>query len=325
MESKSHALIAGVFSILLIMLAAALGLWLGKDGITQSPYTIVTGLKVSGLNVQASVRYKGLKVGKVTSIDFDTKNPGLLILKLDIASGTPVTQSTYATLGYQGVTGIASVDLDDDGSKPQVIPRDANGNTLIPLRPGLFQEIETRGMVILAQTEEITKRLNLLLDKGNRDSLSNTVNQIGRTAAAWEAMPAKLDPLLTSLPKVVDRAQESFDAFKRFSDSAKITSNNLNQVALGLQGENGSFAKLSRTVDQLSFSIQNETLVNLNGLAQDARSTLHSINRVAENLNERPQSILFGAKPTAPGPGETGFVINARPSKDDLSSTRSDK
>lgn len=318
MESKSHALIAGIFSLLLIALATALGLWLGKDGIVQSPYTIVTGLKVSGLNVQASVRYKGLKVGKVTSIDFDTKNPGLLILQLDIASGTPVTQSTYATLGYQGVTGIASVDLDDDGSKPQSIRRDAKGKALIPLRPGLFQELETRGMAILAQTEEITKRLNLLLDKENRDSLFSTVKQIGRTAAAWEAMPAKLDPILTSLPKVVDQAQESFAAFKLFSDSAKVTSNNLNQVALGLQGENGSFNKLARTVDQLSFSIQNETLADINGLTQDARSTLRSINRVAENLNERPQSLLFGAKAAAPGPGEAGFTFNARPANADI-------
>lgn len=53
MESKSHALIAGVFTIGLAILASLLALWLGKDDIQRTPYTIATPLKVSGLNIQA--------------------------------------------------------------------------------------------------------------------------------------------------------------------------------------------------------------------------------------------------------------------------------
>ena len=38
MESKSHALIAGVFTILLLSLAVLLlGMWLGKDEIKKDP------------------------------------------------------------------------------------------------------------------------------------------------------------------------------------------------------------------------------------------------------------------------------------------------
>ena len=43
-------------------------------------------------------------------------------------------------------------------------------------------------------------------------------------------------------------------------------------------------------------------------LAHDARSSLRTLNRTLENLNDRPQSILFGNPGTAPGPGEAGFV-----------------
>jgi phospholipid/cholesterol/gamma-HCH transport system substrate-binding protein len=307
MESKSHALIAGVFAIGLAILATVFALWLGKDEIQRTPYTIATSLKVSGLNIQAAVRYKGIKVGKVTDIDFDKKVPGQLLLSLDIVSDTPITQSTYATLGYQGVTGIAFIELDDDGSKPAALERDPLLGARIPLRPGLLQEVENRGLVILSQTEELSKRLNSLLDEDNRASLAHTIKQIGKTAAAWEALPAKLDPVLNHLPQTITQARESALAFKQFSDNAKNTSSNLNQLITNLQGENGSITRLSKNVEQLSHNLQFETLPAINGLVIDAGGTLRSIQRSTENFNERPQSLLFGPKPVPPGPGETGF------------------
>ncbi|MBC3833617.1 MCE family protein [Undibacterium amnicola] len=307
MESKSHALIAGVFAIGLAILASVFALWLGKDEIQRTPYTIATSLKVSGLNIQAAVRYKGIKVGKVTDIDFDKKVPGQLLLNLDIVSDTPITQSTYATLGYQGVTGIAFIELDDDGSKPAALVPDSQLGMRIPLRPGLLQEVEKRGLVILSQTEELSKRLNALLDEDNRASLANTVKQIGKTAAAWETLPAKLDPVLTSLPQTIAQARESALAFKQFSDNAKNTSSNLNQLINNLQGENGSITRLSNNVEQLSHRLQYETLPAINSLVLDAGGTLRSMQRSTDNFNERPQSLLFGPKSIPPGPGEVGF------------------
>ena len=310
MESKSHALIAGVFTIILLSLAVMLGMWLGKDEIKKSSYLITTSLKVSGLNVQAAVRYKGIKVGKVADIDFDSKNPGQLIISLDVVSDTPITQSTYATLGYQGVTGIAYIELDDDGSKPAALQADTKLGARIPLRPGLLQEVEKRGMVILAQTEQITERLNQLLDQKNRQSLTNSIDQIGKAAAAFETLPGKLDPVITALPQTINRAQDSFQAFKQFSDNAKTTSTNLNQLITSMQGENGSIGRLSKSVEQLSTTMNTETLPAIQGLSQDARSSLRSINRLSDKLNEQPQSILFGTKATTPGPGEPGFSNN---------------
>jgi phospholipid/cholesterol/gamma-HCH transport system substrate-binding protein len=310
MESKSHALIAGVFAIGLAILAGALALWLGKDEIQRTPYTIATSLKVSGLNIQAAVRYKGIKVGKVTDIDFDSKVPGQLLLSLDIVSDTPITQSTYATLGYQGVTGIAFIELDDDGSQPAAIVRDPKLGARIPLRPGLLQEVEKHGIAILNQTEELSKRLNALLDQENRASLTNTVKQIGKTAAAWEALPAKLDPVLNNLPQTIAQARESALAFKQFSDSAKNTSSNLNQVLSNLQNEQSSIGRLSKNLEQISQSLQFETLPAMHNVILDAGGTLRSINRSTENFNERPQSLLFGPKPIPPGPGEPGFKNN---------------
>ncbi len=61
------------------------------------------------------MRYRGLGVGKVESIKFDKAHPGQIHILVD--QNVPMTRSTYATLGlgFQGVTGIAFVQLDDTG------------------------------------------------------------------------------------------------------------------------------------------------------------------------------------------------------------------
>ena len=308
MESRSHALWAGFFTIALAILTTIFALWLGKDNILRTPYTIATKLSVSGLNLQAAVRYKGIKVGNVSDIDFDEKNPGQILLKLDILADTPVTANTFATLGYQGVTGIAYVQLDEDTNLPATLASNKEKIKQIPLRPGLIQNLEQRGMAILVQTEELSKRLNSLLDTNNRQSLISAVDNISKAAVAWQAIPGKLEPVLMTLPDLVAQTRSSVDAFKVFSDDATITSSNIRTLSNSLQGDDGAFAKLNVTADQIGNSLTLETLPNIHTLSREARSSVRSISRVAETLNERPQSLLFGNKAIAPGPGENGFI-----------------
>jgi phospholipid/cholesterol/gamma-HCH transport system substrate-binding protein len=308
MESRSHALWAGFFTIALVILTTIFALWLGKDNILRTPYTIATKLSVAGLNLQAAVRYKGIKVGNVSDIDFDEKNPGQILLKLDILADTPVTANTFATLGYQGVTGIAYVQLDEDSNVPTTSASSNKTVTQIPLRPGLMQNLEQHGMAILAQTEELSKRLNSLLDANNQKSLVSAVDNIGKAATAWQSIPGQLEPVLRTLPDLVSQTRSSVDAFKVFSDDATITSKNIRTLSNSLQGNDGAFARLNGTADQIGNSLTLETLPGINNLSREARSSVRSINRVAETLSARPQSLFFGNTAVAPGPGEAGYI-----------------
>lgn len=308
MESRSHALLAGFFTIALAILTTIFALWLGKDNILRTPYTIATKLSVSGLNLQAAVRYKGIKVGSVSDIDFDEKNPGQILLRLEVLADTPVNANTFATLGYQGVTGIAYVQLDEDINLPTAKAGSKEKVNQIPLRPGLMQNLEQRGMAILVQTEELSKRLNSLLDTNNRQSIISAVDNISKAAVAWQAIPGQLEPVLSKLPDLVSQTQTSVEAFKGFSEDATITSSNIRTLSNSLQGNDGAFARLNLTADRIGDSLTLETLPGINSLSREARSSVRSINRVAETLNARPQSLFFGNTAVAPGPGEAGFI-----------------
>src|SRR3954465_5588798 len=115
MENKAHAMAAGLFVLAVAALLLVLAGWLTRDTGVRDPYEISTRESVSGLQPQATVRYRGVDVGKIDSIGFDPKKQGSVLIKLEIDRAAPVTKDTFATLGYQGVTGLAFVQLDDEG------------------------------------------------------------------------------------------------------------------------------------------------------------------------------------------------------------------
>jgi len=318
MENRSHALIAGFFTIALLVITAVFAIFLGRDKIQRVPYEIVTSSSVSGLNLQAAVRYKGIKVGNVTDINFNPKVPGQIMLRVEVIPSTPITSATFATLAYQGVTGIAFVQLDDDKQPGHALLASAqDDDTLprIPLRPSVLQNLEQKGIAILNQTEELTKRINNLLDPHNPSSLMSTIDHVGKAAEQWGTVPAQIAPSLSKLPALIDQTQSTLSSVKNLSVDANKFTQNLNQLSSQLQSSEGPIAHFNHTLDQISNGITAETLPRIQTLTNDARSSLRSLNRTTENLNDRPQSILFGNPAPAPGPGEPGFVAPASASE----------
>lgn len=311
MENKSHALMAGIFTLVLLVAGILLAMWFNRDRVVRVPYEMATKLSVPGLNPQADVRYRGLDVGKVDEIIFDPNVPGQILVHISVKPDTPMTQSTYGVLGYQGVTGIAYVQLDDDGSKPVKLASSKDKLARIEMRPSLFDNLQTRGLAILKQTEALTLRLNNLMTPDNQAVMLGAFSDISRAAIAIESIPQKLEPTLSRLPALTTQASQTLASVNTLSIDAGKLASNLNGMTTLLQAPDGTLDRLALTVDQLG-SVASRIELEILPLGSDARSTLRAVNRTLDTFNSRPQSILFGAAPGAPGPGEAGFVVPAR-------------
>lgn len=312
MENRSHALMTGFFTIALLIGAILVGVWLNRDRIESVQYEMATKLSIPGLNPEAAVRYRGLDVGKVASISFDPKVTGQILIRLKVNPDTPITQSTYATLGYQGVTGIAYVQLNDDDSNPNKLASTSDKIGRIELRPSLLDKLESHGIAILAQTEELTKRFSALLDTANQKRMLSAFDNLSKTAAEFEAIPKQLEPTLSKLPAVADQARNTLASFNTLS-------NNLNALTTNLQASDGPLYKIANAVDtagtnfgSVTGGIELESLPRVNALADETRSSMRTLNRTLKNLDDHPQSILFGSPSMRPGPGEPGFVAPAQ-------------
>ena len=115
MESRAHALAAGLFILLLLVAAGLTGNWIAGDPLVRNPYRVIALQPVSGLNPQAQVRYRGISVGRVTSIDLDLQDTRRILIDIEVEDRIPLTKGTYAQLGMEGITGIAYVHLLDEG------------------------------------------------------------------------------------------------------------------------------------------------------------------------------------------------------------------
>lgn len=284
MENKSHALKAGVFTIALLIATVLAALWLNRDRIERVPYEMATTLPLQGLNPQAAVRYRGLDVGRVDEILFDPNEIGQILVRISVRSDTPVTESTYGTLNYQGVTGIAYIQLDDDGSRPRPLPTSAQDMARIPLRPSLLDSLQGRGMEILIQTQELARQMNELFAPENRKRMLAAFDNVSRAADKFDNTQERLAPTIERLPALADQAEKTLASVSMLSKVAE-------ERAATVAG-----------------SLEHDTVPRINRLANEARTSLQTLNKTLEQFNRNPQGVLFGNPAPAPGPGEQGFV-----------------
>ena len=292
MENKSHAFIAGLFTVCLVAAALFIVWYLNMDKTVRLPYMISTNQSVPGLNPQATVRYRGMDVGRVTSIGFNPAKPGEILIHFEVKEDTPMTKSTYATLTYQGVTGIASVELGDSGTNMEKLETSPEKPAEIPMRPSLLAQLQLRGLHILQEIQIITSRLSYIFNKENSQTLVDSFRSIGRAAKSWEKVPDQLEPVLQQMPQMTDDTREMIRSVTELSQELKELSAKANTM--------------------LANDINSDTVPHLESLMEEAKITLSNLNKVLDQYQQRPSGLLFGARGPAPGPGEPGFDANGK-------------
>jgi phospholipid/cholesterol/gamma-HCH transport system substrate-binding protein len=313
MENRSHALWAGFFTLAMLCATIFAGIWLNRDKTLRTDYLIVTSKPISGLNPQASVRYKGLAVGRVDKIEFDPHVAGQIDIKISIDPETPITKSTFATLGYQGVTGIAFVQLDDDGSDPVRLTGGSKETRPIPLRPGLLEKLERNGTTIFANAELVTERLAQFFTPDNQQTMLNAFANTSQATARWTKVADGLKPTVQRMPQLADQANQTMLSIQELAKNAAQLSQQIGNLTTQLQDPNGPFNQTLNSYGSLGTSVQSDTLPKINELTNDVSQTMRTFNKTLEEINQNPQDLIFGKSAAAPGPGEPGFVSPVSP------------
>lgn len=316
MENKSHAIGAGVFVLVVAALLVALAAWLTRDTGEHRPFEISSREGVTGLQRQAGVRYKGVTVGRVQSIELDPETPGNVRVRIAVDGTAPITKSTFATLGFQGVTGLAFIQLDDTGESHEPLVGTDDKLARIPMRPGLMSRLTDQGVGLLTQLDSATQRVNQLMAEQNQKKLMDAIDNLGQAAANisqltrhadqanWPALSQDAGATLKALRETSDRLGNSADAVRISADSFRVMNNRMSEPG-------GTLDKIAQGTDALLATGQslNATLVpRLNRTVDDTARTVRHLGRAVDTVNDNPQSLLLGNGAAVPGPGEPGFV-----------------
>ena len=333
MENKSHAIAAGSFVLAVAALLVAMAIWLTRDTSATRLYELSTREAVTGLQPQAGVRFRGVAVGKVVSIGFDTVTPGNVLIRISTDDAAPITRSTFGTLGFQGVTGLAFIQLDDGGESKEPLATSENAIARIPMRPGLLAQLTERGTALLTQLEEASRKVNQLLSPDNQKQVFAAVQDIGQAAAGLRLFSANANRIITAqfgpermnLPQLAqdmssalkslqatgDKVGSNVDRMGASADEVKQMATEIKGVAKSVSQPGGVIDKLNEGVQSLSGAAQaltGSTLPRLNRATEDAARMARQVGRTADAVSDNPQSLIYGNGAATPGPGEPGFT-----------------
>ncbi|MCG1043489.1 MCE family protein [Mycetohabitans sp. B8] len=319
MENKSHAFWAGLFTIVLLVAIALTIAWFSMDRTERVPYDLVATTNVTGLRADAAVRYRGLAVGKVQNIHFDTHRPGRIVIRILVDKRVPLTHSSFASLGFQGVTGLGFIQLDDTGDDPHPVTSSDENVAQIPMRPGVFDDLQRRGVALLNQMEKIAVNLQQMTDEPKRQQYWATARSIQDAASGVAALTQHLEPVTRKLPNTIDELNRTMGSVNVLATSLSNPNGsvavNLNRMGQAAEQAGVALAQLNTSMQELSARVGYETLPRVNALTDGVKQAMRSVNSAAGAINANPRALLFGAPPPEPGPGEPGFSWSSSSSR----------
>ena len=292
MENRAHALVAGIFVIFLSITIALVATWFSGSNIERTLYLVVTKESVSGLNPQPAVHYRGVNIGKVEDIEFDPDNPQQILIHIAVNENVILRNSVYAQLGYQGVTGLAYIQLNDDGIGTEELTSDAR----IPMRRSLLDEVAGSGQDLLSNVNQLVIKMHHLLNDENQTQVSQILHNIQKATRNFDGIVNHLQPVMESFTGLTTESAILVKRLDHLLSEINISVGKINQ-------EDGIFDSLSQSTQELAATIPELRKVS-DGIVRNS----NNLDKVLHQLEENPQSVLFGRSPALPGPGEAGFV-----------------
>ncbi len=308
MENKSHAFWAGLFTIGLLFAIVGAVFWFNVDRTVRIPYDLVARTNVTGLFPDAAVRYRGLDVGKVQSINFDRAHPGEIVIRILVDKDAPITRSTFGSLGFQGVTGIAFVQLDDTGGDLSPLPTSTKAIAQIPMHPSLFDQIQQRGDELLRQMEVAAKSVNAMLSDDMRAQLRATAASMQQAADGVTTLTRQLGPTVAQMPETVTQVNRALASTNALVAPGGPLAANLDRAGKAAEQAGAALTTMDQTLVDLNARVHYDTLPRFNTLATNVSDASRTLKDVAGEVGRNPRSLLFGAPGAAPGPGEAGFA-----------------
>lgn len=307
METKVNYIIVGLFVIILSSLLVSGLFWLGVRSPTKeyTLYTVYMTESVSGLSIDAPVKYRGVDVGRVKRIRLKPEDPEQVELQLEIDRNTPIRVDTVATLAFQGITGIAHINLtgNDPGALP-LVRRDNEPYPVIASTPSLLIRLDEGLSRLIHNLSAASESLAELASGAERQSLANILRNTETITAAIAGRNAEIDAAIRDAARLLDSGTTAGKEIKPLLDKIDQAGDSV----IEMSREIGRLAaqvgdKSVHGIETIERSV-GDTENILRSVAIDLQLLLGSLQELVIDLKNNPDLLLKGRPPQPAGPGE---------------------
>jgi phospholipid/cholesterol/gamma-HCH transport system substrate-binding protein len=323
----------GFFVLLLAFGLLGFVLWLAKFQFEEefARYDIVFESTVTGLREGSAVRYRGVRVGEVTSVDLDPDRPTAIRVTIEVQKRTPVRADSVATLELEGLTGGRYVQLTGGApSAPPLEPPAEDRRAEIPPGHSSFEQVLEDAPEVLENVNVLLLRAQALLSDGNLRNIEQLVGNLTQISAAIAENRGNVEKLIadaaltmenlrdatgnlesmagslqTNVETLTARADSTLTAFESMAGSIDreitVTSKDARGLIASLKETAGNLNGATRELEAMLAEnrepirdFTNTGLYELSNLLTEARELIVVLNRVTTEVQRDPARFIFG-------------------------------
>jgi phospholipid/cholesterol/gamma-HCH transport system substrate-binding protein len=270
MEREANFALVGIISVVLLVGALIGIVWLAQFQFNQTydNYRINFRGPVSGLSRGGEVQFNGIKVGEITHIALDPRDPNKVMTDIQIEHGTPVRVDSAAETASLGITGVKYVQI-TPGSPQRPLLREASRDRppVIPARQGRLAAAMENATQLFADGAEAIGRVNRLLSDGNIANISRTFDDVAAVSGE-----------LRSRRQMFANIESTFARLDRAAAEMQATAASIRG---GIGGRDGVLARINASAAELQRTVaETRTLIGrVNGSVDDvSNSTIPELN-----------------------------------------------
>ncbi len=311
MEPDARYTLVGAVLLVLVLAVALTMVWLARSGGRADfrYYTIhFEHESLGGLQVGGDVEMRGVKVGRVESIEIARNNINRVDTIISVGRESPVSDNTVATVGRNLLTGLAKIELVTPGAPGPELTKIAAGERY-PVIPegGETGDLSAAVDRLALSGAKALDSLDQLLNKENREAFAATLANLRQLSASLTQRMGKLDAVADALARnsteVGESSRRIAAAVDRVSASAQPVAS---QAELALRDLSRAVQSLERETSALVAKLEgtsDSTTLEIRATAQELRSSAEILARAADQLKD-PRALILGPSPAQLGPGE---------------------
>lgn len=305
MERNAHYAAIGLATLVLFLGLILFAVWLARFQFAKEydQYDIVFYGPVRGLSEGGEVHFNGIKVGEVTNLQLDEKNPNKVIARARLDDGVPIKTDSRAMLEPMGITGVNYIQI-TAGSPNAALLRAGLPDDAIPVimsQPTPFSELLSGSGTVLASAVEALNRVNRVLSDENINAFSNTLGNVDEITAELKARKALIGKTETAIENAGKAAAE-FEALARSGrnllegDGARAVKN-LERAAADLEATSREARQMITRLNGPASDFAETGLPQLTEAVNSMQQAADELNGLLADVRANPQGLI--AKPPA--------------------------
>lgn len=299
METRASYVIVGAFVLSFFVAIVGAVVWLADLEIDDDTvlYDVFFDGSVSGLSVGNAVRYNGIPIGIVTDMRISPKRFGEVRVVIEVPRDTPIREDAVARLEYQGITGVAFIQI--DGGTEAAAPLAATSGQSRPeiaSEKSALQQVFETAPEIMENLETLVGQATKMLSDEHIAEIGGTLENINRFSGSLAESSTDVEYLLQEGAATMEQLRQTAADAERlvsaFADRAEnlagVTEGTIVEAGLLVQDVRGFTERLdglARDATPLLGTAQ-AAVQSYEGLGQDLRLQVATLStRLAETLD----------------------------------------